>query len=238
MNIALIGYGKMGKAIKEIAEEKGHHVSLIIDKKNSDQMNAEHFKDIDVAIEFSTPEAAVHNFKKCFEMNIPVVTGTTGWYDEMEEIKDICLQEEKSMIWGSNFSVGVNIFFKINTYLARIAAKHKEYQPFLSETHHTAKLDKPSGTAISLANQILEEYKNLDGWSLEQEKDKLPVEAKREEGIFGIHEISYQSEIDDIQIKHTAKSRKGFALGAVLAAEWLHNKKGFYSFYEIFDNII
>lgn len=225
MKIALLGYGKMGKVIEKIALERGHQI--VLKKGSNDTFNG--LENADVAIDFSTPNSAALNISTCFKKRIPVVSGTTGWLDKYDEIIALCNKENGSFIYGSNFSLGVNIFFELNEKLAKIMAHLKQYKISLEETHHTQKLDMPSGTAISLANGII---KNTDytNWTLEQaQNNEIHIEAKRTENVPGTHSIFYDSEVDQIEIKHTAHSREGFALGAVIAAEWLIGKKGVFS---------
>lgn len=230
MNIALIGYGKMGKAIEEILLERGHNVVSKLNRKpKSDDL-----KLVDVAIEFSSPEAAFENISTLLENKIPTISGTTGWLDKLDEIKSINQKNNCAFLYGSNFSLGVNLFFEFNEYLARLMAKYPEYKVEIEEIHHTQKLDAPSGTAISLAHQIIENS-GYNQWELDgkSSNENLPVFAKRIDNVPGTHTVSYQSEIDSIEIKHTAHSRKGFALGAVLAAEWIHGKQGFFSMKDV-----
>lgn len=232
MKIALLGYGKMGKTIEKIAEERGHKIALKvsedIDKHELDG------SEIDVAIDFSVPEAAFKNITTCFKHSIPVVCGTTGWLDNYEKAKKICKEEDSAFIYASNFSLGVNVFFELNQKLAKMMQGLEQYSVGIEEIHHLQKLDAPSGTAITLAEQILEENKKLKGWQLDDaEKDEIPVYAKREEDVPGTHTVTYDSEIDSIEIKHTAKSRQGFALGAVVAAEYLEGKKGIYTMKDV-----
>ena len=229
MKIALIGYGKMGKTIERIALERGHKIVSIIDVNNDRDMDGDAFKSADVAIEFTTPATAYNNYLKCFEHNIPVVSGTTGWLDQLDDIKRRCEEGANTFFYASNFSIGVNIFFELNKHLARIMNKFPAYGISLTEAHHAQKLDKPSGTAITLAEDIIESIDWLEGWTLDKEGEltDIPIYTIREGDIPGIHEICYESEVDYIQIKHSAKSRDGFALGAVMAAEFTQDKKGF-----------
>lgn len=228
MKIALIGYGKMGKEIEAAALERNHTISLIIDLNNLHDLTAENLRKADVVIEFTNPEHAYINVMKCFEADVPVVSGSTGWNEKVEEARQKCLAGNHSFIWSSNYSLGVNIFFKLNQFLARIMDKFENYNVSLVETHHTQKLDAPSGTAITLANDIIKEVKRKAAWQLNesQEEDKLPITAIRRENVPGIHTINYDSPVDYIEITHSAKSRKGFAFGAVLAAEYIYDKKG------------
>ncbi len=225
MNIAIIGYGKMGKTIAEIAKERQHNIIYT----TSHKPDFDSVKKADVAIEFSIPEAAYYNISNCIKQNTPVVSGTTGWLDQFEDIKSLALQNQSKFLYASNFSVGVNLFFKLNSILAKLMVNQNEYEVGITEIHHTEKKDAPSGTAISLAEQIIDagKYKTWSHPPKKEITENIPIEAVRKKGIHGTHEINYRSEIDDIQIKHEAHSRKGFALGAVLAAEWLVSKKDF-----------
>lgn len=229
MKIALIGYGKMGKAIEQIAISRGHEIVSIIDINTPDGFNTDEFKSADVAIEFTTPHTAFDNYLKAFEAGVPVVSGTTGWLDKIDRIKEMCEKEGKTFFYASNFSLGVNAFFALNKYLAKIMNNFPEYDVKLTETHHIHKLDAPSGTAITLAEGILENVNRKNRWTLDKMENAtdLPIYAIREGEVPGIHEIVYDSEVDYISIKHDAKSRKGFALGAVVAAEFTAGKKGF-----------
>lgn len=229
MKIALIGYGKMGKTIEQIALGRGHQIVSIVDINNPDEFNSDNFKSADVAIEFTTPATAFDNYMKAFAAGVPVVSGTTGWLDRIGEIKDKCANEGKTFFYASNFSIGVNIFFALNKYLAKIMNGFPNYEVAMTETHHIHKLDAPSGTAITLAEGILENIDRKDRWTLEtaEKPADLPIHAIREGEVPGIHEITYESDVDTISIKHDAKSRAGFALGAVVAAEFTAGKKGF-----------
>lgn len=231
MKIALIGYGKMGKEIEAIALERKHTIALKIDVTNPQDLTAENLKKVDVAIEFTNPEIAFNNVLKCFEADVPVVSGSTGWNEKVEEAKKLCIKGNHSFIWSSNYSLGVNIFFKVNEFLAKIMNKFDNYNVSLEETHHTQKLDAPSGTAITLANDIIRQIQRKSEWQLDgQDTDnKLKITAVRRENVPGIHTIKYDSPVDYIEITHSAKSRKGFAFGAVLAAEYIHNKKGVFT---------
>jgi 4-hydroxy-tetrahydrodipicolinate reductase len=230
MNIALLGYGQMGKEIEQIALSRGHRVALIIDKDNLHDLNASNLTNIDVAIEFSRPESAVANFKICFESNVPVVAGTTGWLDKLPEVISLCDQHQTGFFYASNFSLGVNIFFALNRKLAALMAPFNQYQVRMNEIHHTRKLDAPSGTAITLAEGILAETQRFDRWVniLEAEPNELPITSERIGDVPGTHEIFYESPIDTITIRHEAHNRKGFATGAVLAAEFMKGKKGYF----------
>jgi 4-hydroxy-tetrahydrodipicolinate reductase len=229
MKIALIGYGKMGKTIEQIAKKRGHDIAVAIDVNNVSDLDSEAFKTADVAIEFTTPTTALNNYRKCFAAYIPVVSGTTGWLDSLPEIKAACENEGQTFFYASNFSLGVNIFFALNKYLAKIMNNFPDYNVKMEEVHHIHKLDAPSGTAITLAEDILTENSSKTRWNLDVEEHKtdLAIHCIRQGETPGIHEIDYESSVDTISIKHDAKSRDGFALGAVLAAEFVIGKKGF-----------
>lgn len=228
MKIALIGYGKMGKEIEQIAIALKHEVVLKIDENNLKDLSPENLKKADVAIEFTTPKSAVNNILKCFDANVPVVVGTTGWLDKLEEVKKLCLEKNQAFFYASNFSIGVNLFFKLNEYLAAMMKAHTEYLPAMEEIHHIHKKDAPSGTGITLAEGVIKNHGGLDKWVL-GEKGKpgeLPINSKREGEVPGTHIVSYTSKVDEIKISHEAYNRKGFAEGAVHAAIWLIGKKG------------
>ena len=230
MNIALLGYGKMGKLIGELATERGHHIVAKIDLENQDLRNALDPKTIDVAIEFSQPEAALENIRWAITQGIPVLSGTTGWLAHMPEIEALTHQHQGTFFYASNFSIGVNVFFKVNELLAQLMNETNGYQVAVEEIHHTAKKDAPSGTAITLAEGILKHYAKLKTWNLVGETpnspDSLPITSKRIDPAPGTHHIRYTSAIDDLEITHTAHSRHGFALGAIQVAEWILGKKG------------
>lgn len=236
MKIALIGYGKMGKTIEQIALQRGHQIVSIIDINNTADFESEAFRSADVAIEFTTPATALGNYMRCFAANVPVVSGTTGWLEHLDEVKAKCEQEGKTFFYASNFSVGVNIFFALNRYLAKIMNGFPAYDVRMTEVHHIHKLDAPSGTAITLAEGILENVERKERWTLEtaEQPTDLLIHAIREGEVPGIHEIIYESEADTISIKHDAKSRAGFALGAVIAAEFTAGKKGFLGMNDLF----
>lgn len=229
MKIALIGYGKMGKTIEQIAVSRGHEIVSIVDINNPEEIHSDNFKSADVAIEFTIPASAFNNYMNCFAAGVPVVSGTTGWLDRIDEIKEKCEKEGKTFFYASNFSIGVNIFFALNKHLAKIMNNFPAYDVKMTETHHIHKLDAPSGTAITLAEGIIENMDRKDRWTLEtaEQPTDLPIHAIREGEVPGIHEITYESDVDYIAIKHDAKSRAGFALGAVVAAEFAAGKKGF-----------
>ena len=231
MKIALIGYGKMGKEIEQIAGERGHSVSLIVDVNNMEDLCPEKFANTDLALEFTTPHSALQNILFCLENNIPLVTGTTGWKDHFPEVEKKCREKNGSLFYSSNFSPGVNVIFAVNEYLAKLMNKLPGYDIKITETHHTNKLDAPSGTAISLAEQIIQNNPSVKNWSLDEnsQKDNFQIEAIREKDVIGIHEIKYESVIDYITLKHHAKTRRGLAEGAVLAAEYLLNRKGIFT---------
>jgi 4-hydroxy-tetrahydrodipicolinate reductase len=235
MKIAIIGYGKMGKMIEEAATEKGHTIGLIVDIHNQADLTSQKMAGYDVAIEFTTPTSAWHNISVCFDLNVPVVSGTTGWHDRIPEIRERCLREHQAFVYASNFSIGVNILFHINRQLARLINPFDQYAPRIEEIHHIKKLDAPSGTAISLAQGIIGEISCLQEWKLAETTDRqtLPIKAIRADNIPGIHEVIYESEVDTLSIRHSAKNRKGFAQGAILAAEFIINKKGFYTMEDV-----
>jgi len=235
MNIALIGYGRMGHEIETMAIERGHKIKLKIDIDNNDNFNPENFREIDVAIEFSTPDSAFENISTCLGMKKPVVSGTTGWLKNYDKAIDLCKKMETSFIHSSNFSVGVNILFKLNADLAKMMEQLKEYTPLIEEIHHTRKLDAPSGTAITLAESIRTLNKSYEGWCFENNKTKncIPVRSVREGTIAGIHTVVWDSEIDTISLRHEAKSRKGFAMGALLAAEYICFRKGIFTMSDV-----
>ena len=229
MKIALVGYGHMGKAVEKIAVERGHSIVAKIDKTLEEGT----LKEADVAVNFSVPDAAVANIKKAFDLHIPVVCGTTGWLDDYEEIVDYCHKKEAAFLYASNFSIGVNLFFKMNEWLAKLMASHKMYTPSMEEIHHTQKLDAPSGTAISLAEGIIENS-DYDAWKLnEKGAGVIPIVSKREGEIPGTHTVLYATADDTISITHQAHNRQGFALGAVMVAEWLQGKQGVFSMKEV-----
>lgn len=249
MKIALIGYGKMGKEIEKVALSRGHEIVCIIDINNQDDFESEAFKSADVAIEFTSPKAAYNNYIKTFNAGVKLVSGSTGWMDEHgEEIKKMCTEGGKTLFWSSNFSLGVSIFSAVNKYLAKIMNQFPGYEVSMSETHHVHKLDAPSGTAITLAEQILDNIDRKDKWvkgaftapdgtvegSNQCAANELPVASVREGEVCGIHTIRYESNVDSITITHDAKSRGGFVLGAVLAAEYTVNHEGFLGMNDLF----
>lgn len=228
MNIALIGYGRMGHEIETIAVRRGHVINLIVDKDNETDLNTENLKGIDVAIEFSSPESAYRNTVKCFENKIPVVSGTTGWLEPIDKAAEICLKNNTSFIHSSNFSIGVNLLFRLNSELARQMSRYGEYKVTIEEIHHIRKLDAPSGTAISLSDGICMNHPGYKGWSSESdpENDIIPVHSVREGTVPGTHTVTWESDIDILSLKHIARNRTGFAIGAVIAAEFISKRKG------------
>lgn len=235
MKIALIGYGKMGHAIEEIALQRGHEIVLKVGIENIQVNTLDNIRKADVAIEFTGPEVAFDNVIKCLEAGVPVVSGSTGWLQRFEEAKEYCTKKNGALLYSSNYSIGVNIFFAINKKLAELMAPHKEYDVLLTEIHHTQKKDAPSGTAITLAEGILQSIEQKKKWvnEISNKPEELQIISERIDPAPGTHTIIYTSDIDDIEIKHTAHNRKGFATGAVLAAEFLHNKKGIYSMSDV-----
>ncbi|MDN3690001.1 4-hydroxy-tetrahydrodipicolinate reductase [Cyclobacterium jeungdonense] len=230
MNILILGYGKMGKIITQIAEQRGHHIVAKINIENVSDLDSLDTDKIDVAIEFSQPESAVGNITWCMEHQVPVVVGTTGWMDQKGEVESSCKRNNGSLFYASNFSIGVNLFFKVNAFLATLMSGQEGYQASIEEIHHTEKKDAPSGTAITLAESLLENNQHYREWKLKAAdsipNEVLPIISKRIDPAPGTHTVTYASDIDTISIRHKAHSRKGFALGAVLVAEWLPGKKG------------
>jgi 4-hydroxy-tetrahydrodipicolinate reductase len=235
MDIALIGYGKMGKAIEEIALQQGHEVVLKIDVSNQEEFTAENVARADVAIEFTGPHTAFDNITKLLQFGIPVVSGSTGWLDRLDEARKICNENQGTLLYASNFSIGVNLFFELNRKLAALMHPYPDYKVSLEEIHHTAKLDAPSGTAITLAEQVMEVYTEKKKWvnDVTPAEDELLIESKRIDPAPGTHSIYYRSEIDDVTITHTAHSRKGFAAGAVLGAAYIRDKKGIFTMKDV-----
>ena len=232
MKIVLFGYGKMGKEVEKIALERGHELILRIEKNEEYDIS-----EADVAIDFSVPSAAFNNITSCFKKNIPVISGTTGWLEDYEKAVTICKKNNGSFIYASNFSIGVNLFFELNDKLSRIMNSNNNYTPSIEEIHHTKKLDAPSGTAITIAEQTIKNS-SIKEWCLHTNKAKvdneiIPISSKRIKDVPGTHIVAYKSEIDSIEIKHTAHNRKGFAHGAIIAAEWLINKNGVYTMKDV-----
>jgi 4-hydroxy-tetrahydrodipicolinate reductase len=244
MKVALLGYGKMGHIIEKIATDRGHQIVLRIDALNPEDLTSENLQKADVAIDFSTPGSVLNNIDACFEASVPVVVGTTGWYDHLPELEGRCRTGNKTMLYASNFSVGVNVFFYVNKMLARIMNRYPQYEVQVEEIHHTQKLDSPSGTAITIAEGIVGQLERKTEWINELVGDdrdviarpeQLLIESHRIEEVPGTHTVIYSSEVDEIELKHTAHSRTGFALGAVIAAEWLKDRRGFYTVSDMFD---
>jgi 4-hydroxy-tetrahydrodipicolinate reductase len=235
MNIALIGYGKMGKAIESIALEKGHNIVLKIDLDNAADLTKENLSKADVAIEFTGPHSAFENVKKCLGFGIPVVSGSTGWLDKWDEITQYCKDQDGTFIYASNYSIGVNLFFELNKQLAKLMSRHSGYNVSLEEIHHTQKKDAPSGTAITLAEQVLEGIPGKKNWvnHTSDNPDELEIISERIDPAPGTHKVKYSSPIDDIEIIHTAHNRIGFAGGAVLAAEYAVGKKGIFGMKDV-----
>lgn len=246
MKIALLGYGKMGKIIEKIATDRKHEIVLKIDFDNLHELTPENLKQADVAIEFTTPSSVISNINVCFEAGVPVVVGTTGWYDKLGEIKQQCEAGNHTLLYATNFSIGVNIFFHINKVLARLMNNYPYYEVQVEEIHHTQKLDSPSGTAITIAEGIIENLDAKKNWANVLVSDgknsddnvgnnALLIESYRMDSVPGTHTVIYDSEVDSIEFKHTAHNRNGFALGAVLAAEWLRDNNGFHSINDMFN---
>jgi len=231
MKIALLGYGKMGKEIEKTALERDHQITLVIDAFNLQDFTSENLRKAEVAIDFSTPGSAFENILRCFDAGIPVVCGTTGWLDKFTEVKERCEQQDQTFFYASNFSLGANILFALNKYLARMMGSVTGYEVGSQEIHHIHKLDAPSGTAISLANDVISAVDRKNKWELNQASDDsvVPIQAVRQDEVPGTHIITWDSAVDQIKISHEAKSRKGLALGAVLAAEYIRDKKGVFT---------
>jgi 4-hydroxy-tetrahydrodipicolinate reductase len=247
MKIALLGYGKMGKIIEKIATDRKHEIVLTISQQNQHELTAENLQKADVAIEFSTPDSVLANIEHCFNAGVPLVVGTTGWYNQLQQIKTQCEASNNAMVYASNFSIGVNIFFHVNRVLAKLMNNYPYYEIQVEEIHHTQKLDAPSGTAITIAEGIIENNDTKTAWvnvltadGAETTDDniknnQLLIESFRIDSVPGTHTVLYDSEVDSIEFKHTAHNRNGFALGAVLAAEWIKDKKGFHPVQNMFD---
>jgi 4-hydroxy-tetrahydrodipicolinate reductase len=235
MKIALVGYGKMGQAIEQVALKRGHEIALKIRSANRDDLNEEKLKEVDVAIEFTRPEAAKDNVLDCLKRGVPVVCGTTGWNEGLAQVKMSAISHHTAFLQASNFSVGVNLFFEVNKYLAALMNDHPDYDIILEETHHTQKKDAPSGTAITLAEQIIENIRRKEHWTKDRADiaDSFPIISHRIENVPGTHVVRYTSSIDDIEITHTAHNREGFAKGAVLAAEFLAKKNGVFTMKDV-----
>ncbi len=235
MKIALLGYGKMGKSIEVIAKDRGHQISIKIDSKNLNSLTIESFSEIDVAIDFSTPSTAKNNIELALKSKTPIISGTTGCLEQIEEMKNLCLVENTAFLYASNFSLGVNLFFELNKKLALLMSNHQNYEVSMEEIHHTQKLDAPSGTSISLAEQVINSQELKKEWVLDTKTkpEELLIQASRKNKVPGTHIVKYESDIDSITIEHEAHSREGFALGAVIAAEWLLPKKGVYTMKDV-----
>lgn len=238
MNIALIGYGKMGKEIEQIAISRGHTIVLKVSSANASSYSIDELKKADVAIEFSNPEAVITNIYKCFEANVPVIVGATGWLKHLEEVKQKCSDKKQTLFYASNYSIGVNLFFKVNEYLAKLMNTYPDYNVSMEEIHHVHKLDSPSGTAISLANQVIENINSKQKWvnQATDNKNELGIISKRIDEVPGTHTVTYSSAVDEISMTHIAHNRKGFALGAVIAAEWVKDKKGIFGMNDLLAN--
>jgi 4-hydroxy-tetrahydrodipicolinate reductase len=235
MNIALIGYGRMGHEIEEISLKRGHKIPLIIDISNSSDLNPEKLKGIDAAIEFSSPEAALMNISLCLNSQVPIVSGTTGWLKDYDYAVELCMKNSTSFMHSSNFSIGVNLLFRLSSELAKHMNNYSGYRVGIEEIHHTKKLDAPSGTAITLAGGISKQHDRYDGWCFENERTdgKIPIKAIREGTVPGTHTVTWDSDIDTLSLKHEARNRKGFALGAVVAAEYIHKRKGVFTMSDV-----
>lgn len=239
MKIALSGYGKMGKEIEKIALQRGHEIVATLDGPTDWLDKQSELQSADVAIEFSMPHSVVNNIFKCFDAKVPVVVGTTGWSELLDQVKEVCREHNCSILYASNFSVGVNLFFEVNKTLARLMNDHEYYNVMIEETHHSAKLDSPSGTAIKLAMDMLHELDRKDVWVNApcNKEYELVIISHRKDDYHGTHVVRYESDIDSIELIHTAKSREGFAKGAVLAAEWLVGKKGVYTMSDLLKDV-
>jgi 4-hydroxy-tetrahydrodipicolinate reductase len=235
MNIALIGYGRMGHVIEEIATKRGHKIKLTVDIENRSDLNGENLKGIDAAIEFSSPDAALSNISTCLRMKVPVVSGTTGWLKDYDKAAEICRKNGTSFIHSSNFSIGVNVLFRLNAELAAQMRRYSDYTASIEEIHHAKKLDAPSGTAITLAEGIKKQHPAYNGWCFEKDRSDnlIPIRSVREGTVPGTHIVSWDSEIDTISLKHEAKNRKGLALGAVVAAEFISSRKGIFTMNDV-----
>lgn len=234
----------MGQIIERMAIDRSHEIVLIVDENNRDQITVHDLQQADVAIDFSTPHSVLENIDLCLEANVPLIVGTTGWYDQLEQVKGKCLAKNRSLLYGSNFSIGVNVFFHLNKLLAKAMSPYKQYEVQVEEIHHTQKLDAPSGTAITIAEGILSNYSGKTSWinnvigedaDIIPKNDQLLIESHRLEDVPGTHTVLYSSEVDQIEFKHTAHSRAGFALGAVIAAEWLLENPGFHNVTDMFN---
>lgn len=233
MKIALLGYGKMGKEVEAIALQRRHDIVIKIDSKNAGSFNA-NFEGADIAIDFSLPDTAISNINKCFYAHVPIVVGTTGWYNFFSEVEAECIKQDGTMFYATNYSLGVNLFMRVNSYLASLMNTHDNYNVSIEEIHHIHKLDKPSGTAITLANDIIGRIDRKKKWSItEDNSETLFIKDVRQGEVPGTHMIKYNSAVDEIEIKHTAHNRKGFAFGALLAAEFIYGKKGIFTMQDL-----
>lgn len=242
MKLAIIGYGRMGHLIEKIALERGHKIVCVIDADNLGDFDSPEFRSADVAIEFTTPATAVDNILRCFAAEVPVVVGTTGWTDSLPDIKEMCEKGRGTMLFASNYSIGVNIFMAVNRYLAKVMNDFPEYKPLMTEIHHIHKLDHPSGTAITLADELIAQVDRLDKWEEPEpgktiDRKALEIDHVREGEVPGTHIISWDSDVDTITIRHDAKSRQGFAFGAVRTAEWLKGRKGFFTIADMLSDV-
>lgn len=244
MKIAILGYGKMGRIIEQFAIERGHEIVLKVNVDNLEDLSIPNLEKADVAIDFSTPDSALSNIEICFAAHVPIVVGTTGWYGHLQAVKNKCEESNNTLLYASNFSIGVNVFFFVNKVLAKIMNRYPQYEVQVEEIHHTQKLDSPSGTAMTIAEGIISELSRKNEWANEligsgeeliPKPDQLLIESHRIEDVPGTHTVIYSSEVDDIEFKHKAHSRAGFALGAVMAAEWLEDKSGFFNITDMFD---
>jgi len=235
MDIALIGYGRMGHEIESVAVKRGHFIKLIIDKDNENDLNKSNLNGIDVAIEFSSPSAAFKNISKCLKENVPVVSGTTGWLENYDKAVELCKKNKTAFIHSSNFSIGVNLLFRLNSELAKQMDRYRDYNVAIEEIHHIKKLDAPSGTAITLAEAIIDQHSQYKKWCFDKDKTNncIPIFSVREGVVPGTHTVTWDSEIDTISLKHVAKNRKGFALGAVVAAEFIYLKEGVFTMNDV-----
>jgi 4-hydroxy-tetrahydrodipicolinate reductase len=235
MNIAFIGYGRMGHIIEEIAVARGHRIGITIDVGNFYDLNSDKFKAIDVAIEFSSPEAALENVSSCLKLGVPVVSGTTGWIKDIGKVLEICKSGNTAFIHSANFSIGVNLLFHLNSELAKQMNRYREYEVSIEEIHHTKKLDAPSGTALTLAEDIRRQHSEYDGWCFDNERseNKIPIKPVREGMVPGTHTVTWDSDIDTITLRHEAKNRRGFAMGAVIAAEFIKGRTGIFTMKEV-----
>jgi len=240
MKIAILGYGKMGQEIERIAILRKHEVALIIDSIEDWEKDGGRLGEADVAIEFSQPDGVLDNIYHCFEANVPVVVGTTGWYEDVEQVRKDCLDRRQTIFYSTNFSIGVNLFFELNRNLAALMSKWVDYEISIEETHHIHKQDAPSGTAIVLANDIIRNSERKEKWvkEMSENPEELGIQSFRTENVPGTHRVKYESEVDSIEIIHTAKNRRGFAIGTLLAAEWLNGKKGIFEMKDLLSSQI